>query len=345
MTISSRPPRSRRIVHSLSCLVSLALLATLLAGVTGHFLRDRLPVLHLLMYAPLLPTGLAAVGWDGIQWGRSLPRVRFALAALGSIAACFSAFTTYGFRPPTAPDAPGGGGLTVLQWNIRWGGGGGGVDGSEDRLASIRADIARRAPDIVVLSEAPSSDALASLDGMAFVQSQHRKGDPYLYRLVVASRWPVVLEREEAIPSGRIMRARVAAPGGDVRVLVVDGQSHPLIDRTPRLRAVAQLLREAEAAGQPIDLIAGDFNAVPRSIGFDAIAAAGFASVSDVHCGWHATWPSICPLYEIDHVWVGGRWSPAGVERFTNLATDHRGIVARLTRRTDGADSRGGVRR
>jgi hypothetical protein len=121
------------------------------------------------------------------------------------------------------------------------------------------------------------------------------------------------------------MQAVVAAPGGDVRVLVVDGESHPWHDRTPRLRAVAQICRDAERSGKPIDLIAGDFNAVGRSIGFETIADAGFTSAGASGDGWRATWPSMLPLYDIDHVWTGRTWSLLGVRRITNLVTDHRG--------------------
>jgi endonuclease/exonuclease/phosphatase (EEP) superfamily protein YafD len=147
--------------------------------------------------------------------------------------------------------------------------------------------------------------------------------------MIVCSRWPVRLESEGAIPTGRAMRAIIAAPGGDVRVLVVDGESHPLLDRTPRLRAVAQILRDTAASGAPIDLVAGDVNAVGRSVGFDDMRAAGYTSIGTLGA-WNATWPSICPLWDIDHAWVGNRWTVTGIERFTNLATDHRGQVFRI---------------
>jgi endonuclease/exonuclease/phosphatase (EEP) superfamily protein YafD len=164
----------------------------------------------------------------------------------------------------------------------------------------------------------------------ALALSQNPYPTQYFYRLVVASRWPVTLEREWAIPTGRAMQAVVHASGGDVRVLVVDGESQPWHDRTPRLGAVAQILRDAALSGAPIDVVAGDFNSTRRSIGFDAIADAGFVSAGATSPGWRATWPSICPLYDIDHLWVSNRWTIEAFERFANLVTDHRGQVSRI---------------
>ena len=320
---------------------AVALFATLLGGLLSLIIRDRLPVVGWLIYVPLVPLGAAAVVWELLARGRGLPKLRFALGLVGALALACGIVTSRGagLDPapdvPVAPVTPGVTPITVLQWNVRWGGGGGGTDGKAARWDSICRDIARRAPDIVVLSECPSDQQLDHLEqtlgtAWAFARSEHPRRSRYLYRLVVASRWPVTLEREGAIPSGRVMQAAVAAPGGDVRVLVVDGESAFWHDRTARLGAVAQICRDAALSGKPIDVIAGDFNAIGRSVGFDRVSDAGFTSAGASGAGWEPTWPSICPLYDIDHVWVNERWGIASVERFTNLVTDHRGQVVRL---------------
>jgi vancomycin resistance protein VanJ len=317
------------VVYIVTKLIGWSLLLAAVGGLIGQILRDRWPVVALLMYVPLLPVGLAALGLDAIGRGRTLPRARFGLSAVGIVAAVVGLALGIGHAPPSAPGAPSISAITVLQWNLRWGGGGGGHDGEADRWGSLCDDVARHAPDIVILSESPSEKRLPPVSGMHLVVSQHARGSRYLYRMVVCSRWPVRLQSERAIPTGRAMRAIIAAPGGDVRVLVVDGESHPLLDRTPRLRAVAQILRDTAASGAPIDLVAGDVNAVGRSVGFDDMRAAGYTSIGTLGA-WNATWPSICPLWDIDHAWVGNRWTVTGIERFTNLATDHRGQVFRI---------------
>ena len=228
----------------------------------------------------------------------------------------------YAPRPPYRMS----GGLRVLLWTL---------------LGLALLPVAA-ALGVVVLSECPSETRVRELTtllgaGWTSVSSRNSPRAHYLYSLVVAARWPVTVEREAPIPSGRVMQVTVAAPGGDVRVLVADGESHFRHGRTARLGAIAQFCRDAAASGKPIDLIAGDFNAVGRSVGFDAIADAGFTSAGASGAGWRATWPSICPLYDIDHVWVGERWTTSDVSRLTNLVTDHRALVVQIYRRAPGS--------
>ncbi|HEV2294225.1 MAG TPA: endonuclease/exonuclease/phosphatase family protein [Tepidisphaeraceae bacterium] len=338
----NRPPRWRRMLRFLLRAMAAGLFGMIPGGLVGLVLRDQLRVIAPLIYVPLVPLGAAALVWDIAARGRGLPKWRFLLGAAGLVAIVAGVWTMTGGGAPAAldtSDAPGGTPITVLQWNVRWGGGGGGKDGKLARWDSICRDIARHAPDIAILSECPSQERLAHLErtlapSWSTVRSEHDERARYLYRLVVASRWPVTLERESAIPSGRVMQAVVAAPGGDVRVLVVDGESHFRHDRTPRLHAVAQIMRDAEMSGAPIDLVAGDFNAVGRSVGFDAIAEAGFTSAGAIGRGWRGTWPSMLPLYDIDHVWVTNRWAITRVDPVANDATDHRGQVVRAMVRT-----------
>ncbi len=313
------------------------LLALLAGGLLGLIARDRFPIVALLMYVPLVPLGGIAVIWGVAARGRGIGRARCALGVAGMTGLVCGVLTmTNPFAGRFIP-APGATPLTLIQWNVKWGGGGGGKDGSVPRWDSICRDLARQTPDIVVLSESPRLSRLRRLESAlgptwTSVRSEHAPRAPYLFRLVVASRWRITMEREQPIPSGRVMQALVVAPGGSVRVLVVDGESHYLIDRTPRLRAVAQLCHEAAVSGNPIDFIAGDFNAMGRSVGFDALRTAGFVSAGAQSSGWRGTWPAICPLYDIDHIWIGPQSSIATFARFANRATDHRGIVTRIER-------------
>ena len=116
------------------------------------------------------------------------------------------------------------------------------------------------------------------------------------------------------------------------RLLVVDGLSNPILSRSPFLDDIAQLCHQALAEGKPFDIVLGDFNSIARSVGFDALADAGYALVSRSTLGnWRGTFPSFAPVYDIDHIWVrpGSARHLEGA-MFTNFASDHRGQVARL---------------
>jgi endonuclease/exonuclease/phosphatase family metal-dependent hydrolase len=321
-------PRFRSLVR----LAGVIVVGLIVIGLVGQVVRDRFFVAHLMMHAPLVLLGAGAMVL-GIVWRRSRAW-RATLILSGIVAIVSGAVPMIGGGPSSTP-TPVGHAVTIVQWNVRWGGGGAGVDGSVDRWSAICDELAGVAPDIIILSEAPSPPRIAELSGrlggdwsMAQVRSAPRAR--YLYSLAVLSRWPVMLERESTIPSGRTMLARVLAPGGDVRVLVVDGQSTPLIRRTQRLRAVSDICRAANKSGAPVHIVAGDFNAIGRSIGFDAIRDAGYAPASASSGGWRGTWPAICPVYDIDHVWLSDGVTVTHCELFSNRVTDHRGTVARV---------------
>ena len=59
-------------------------------------------ILALLMYLPLVPIGLAAVGFDAICRGGALPRGRFVLGAIGLVAALGAAWPMVGLGPLAA---------------------------------------------------------------------------------------------------------------------------------------------------------------------------------------------------------------------------------------------------
>lgn len=118
-----------------------------------------------------------------------------------------------------------------------------------------------------------------------------------------------------------------------VRLLVVDGVSDPRAWRTPLLHGVAAACDQAAAAGEPIDLIAGDFSSPGRCVGFDAFAragAAGYSLASRSSGGWRASYPVVLPVLDIDHVWVRSDWTVTGCDLFSSTHSDHRGQVVRV---------------
>jgi endonuclease/exonuclease/phosphatase (EEP) superfamily protein YafD len=310
--------------------VASGLVLSIVLGSIGQLTRDRSVILALLMYLPLPLLGFVAMVFDTICRGRALPKGRFILGGMGSIALIASSLPMIGSGPVstnlTGPE------ISLLHWNVLWGGGRP-VDPA--KWASIRREILAQAVDLVVLSEAPGGEWLDQLvnemgPGASSVQVEHEPGATAWYKLVVCSKGSLRLVRREPVTEGAGMVVEAEVRGRTLRLLVIDAKSNPLLSRTPRLLDMAAACRRASDSGAPIDVIVGDFNTVSRSLGFDAIEAEGYALASRSSWGWRATFPSFLPVYDIDHVWVRRALPVIESHLFTNFASDHRGQVARL---------------
>jgi endonuclease/exonuclease/phosphatase family metal-dependent hydrolase len=299
-------------------------------AVTGYAARDRWAGVAVLSYVPLLPIALTSMALAALQSARV--RARKALFGVSLIAVIWALPAMVGWGTPRLDHAPLASAVRLLHWNVLWGGPRG-FDGMRDTIVA-------EAPDVVVLSEAPREAPLADLvarlgRGWSMVHVQNPEPANYWYKMVVASRWPVRLLGEQAVDRGRTMLAQIDAPERSLRILVVDGQSDPARDRTKMLRDVAKIVRGEDRAGTPVDVLAGDFNAPGRSLGFDELFQAGYSLAASVSHSWRATWPSFLPLLDLDHVLL--RDSIAFDCRFfSNPNSDHRGQVVRLSRRRYG---------
>jgi endonuclease/exonuclease/phosphatase (EEP) superfamily protein YafD len=305
------------------------------AAIVGHTVRDRTVELGLLMYIPLLPLGLWAVCLDISLIGRSLPKFRFGLTLIGlgiitwgSLSMIGMADTQTNLEPSKL--------VSVLHWNVHWGGG-------RKNWKSIRNDIEQRNPDIAIISEPPGKNRFKLLlKQMNWSKVMHK--NTASNTLAVCSSLPLRFERRLKIRNGKAMIAVVTVRGQSLRVLAVDGnrnmsRRHVVLSRqllprwrTPMLTDVAKNITAAHKRGQPIDIIAGDFNAISLSSGFDAFANAGggYNLASKFSNGWRGTWKSYLPLYDIDHVWVHKSFSGLRAKLFTNLKSDHRGQLVQF---------------
>jgi endonuclease/exonuclease/phosphatase (EEP) superfamily protein YafD len=325
--MSEPSPRPRRPIR---LIIGSGLALAIVLGAAGQVVRDRAVPLALLMDLPLVPLGLAALGFDAICRGRALPRGRFALGAIGLVAALGAAWPMVGLGPLSAGGE--GSDVSVLHWNVLWGGG---KARNPARWASIRAEILRQGADLVVLSEAPPDDWLDQLaaemgPGTTRVQVENGPEDVYWFKLVVFSKGPLRLMRREPVADGAGMVVEAEVRGRRARLLVVDARSSPLLPREPRLLDVADACRRAREEGEPFDVVLGDFNALSRSLGFDAIGAEGYALAARSCRGWRATFPSYAPIYDIDHVFIRRDDPLLEARLFTNFASDHRGQVVRF---------------
>ena len=278
-------------------------------------------------------SGFARSAWaSGLRRSTSR-RLCDALVVTGLVSIITSSSWMIGLGPCT-DNTPLNQTLSLLHWNVQWGRY---WNHPRTQWQAMVTEIVGHNPDILVLSEAPPYDemyrALDRLPGRRFVVSAHNnRMDRHTYHMFVSSRWPVRLIERVPVSNGAAAVVQVDHPERPVRLLFVDGQSHISRMRTPMLHDIAGACSRAFNTGQPIDVVVGDFNAVSRSIGFDALetAGSGYRLASRSCVGWRGSWPSLLPLFDIDHAWVRSDWSIMSCQLFTNLASDHRGQIVRL---------------
>lgn len=314
---------------------SVLLLAAIVVTVTTQVIQDRWAWLAFVFYVPVWPIGLAAVAWDVLRFGRALP-LRWLMFCLGV------ATTTLGvgaqFGPAREPERligrQEGLPLSIVQWNVRWGG----VRGP-DSLQEIVRELRGRNPDLILLSELPPAEWFLhewkrTGPEMHQAVAGHGPGQGgYWFRIGLFSRWPVRLVEIWPLPAGRAALFEISIPDRPARLLAVDLESSPHVHRAPSLLRVGEIARGLAAAGRTADLIAGDFNAPARAFGFDSIVQAGegYRRAALWSGQWRATWPQQFPIFDIDHVLVGRRAAILRSRIFTNPASDHRGQQAWVT--------------
>jgi len=188
--------------------------------------------------------------------------------------------------------------VRVLQWNTDY------PAGNDPRAAST---MSKQSVDIVLISNRGSITSPDVVRQWAGADAQVAGVGPF----ALITTMPVVEARPIAFSTRggqywAVGRFTVMPPnwsGRPLRIAMVDLPSRPRLPRS----SVAAALAEAIEVGQlgPVDMVAGDFNALDDSVimrrcfpGFrDALAEAG--------TGWLATWPRRMPLWRIDHVMLG----------------------------------------
>jgi endonuclease/exonuclease/phosphatase family metal-dependent hydrolase len=310
--------------------------AACLLAVVGQIARDRPAPAVYLFYLPALHLAVACMALDGALRGRTV-RPRWALFCVGILAALTWLIVSHPARGARlrADDAVP---VRLVQWNVQWGG----RPHTNDVWREITEQLVLQSPDAIVLSEAPRSEQRNELTkrfggGWSEVVFENAGGENYWYRVAVLARWPVRLEERFDVPNGVACSVVIDVPRRPLRLLAVDGVSNPSISRDAFLHALARVCDDTHKAGKPIDVIAGDFNALGRSRGFDAIerSAGGYAIAAAQHRWYRATYPASLPLYDIDHVLCARDVEADACHLFGAGGTNHRGecVSIRLGKR------------
>ncbi len=322
-------------------LTTITILGILLA-LHGHIIRDPSAKLGLLMYIPLIPLGIWTILVDLIQGGRSLFLFRFSLTLIGLSLITWGYLTMVGQANVQAiakayPDNT----IKVLHWNISWGGKG------KNIWQQIRNEIQRHNPDIAILNETPKTKKFKQLltqmgwKAQRFYNYEVRRHNP----LAVCSATPVTIKKYIKIRNAYAVIMEIMIRNNKLRILAVDGNAnvskrHKLWSRRlilpkwrmPMLNDLAEIIKEEADDNHPIDIIAGDFNALSLSIGFDKFATAGggYYLASRFSQDWRGTWKTYFPLYDIDHVWVHKRFQGLRTKLFSHSSSDHRGQIVKF---------------
>lgn len=222
-----------------------------------------------------------------------------------------------------------------------------GTDGRRDpaRIAEV---IARCAPDIAALQEVDVGRARSGGVDQAQIIAAHLRMNAHFhpalhleeeqYGDAILTALPTRLVRAGPLPSvgeprGAIWVA-VDVGGGELQVV----NTHLGLRRRERIAQAAALLGpgwlgSAECREAPT-VLAGDFNAVPGSASYRALARHGRDAQLGAAARPRATFPSRFPVLRIDHIFAGDGIEVAGAEVRTDLlartASDHLPLLATL---------------
>lgn len=276
--------------------------ALVLAWAVGQTARDASLPTALLFYVPSLVVATALLGVAAavcLAHRRSLAIVLMAAPAL-----LVGLVGEHRWLPRSPAPAQNESKLRLLHWN---------VSGGWSGLDQIADEIARGAPDVVALSEAPERVArrvAAELPGLEFRSLGALS--------VVAPRIDAVdwIERShelQAITAKLVWRER------SVRLVVVNLASSPWVPRRPSLERVRAVMGEMAP-----DLVVGDFNAPRRSRALERLPSGYRHAYEEAGWGWSASWPMPLPLLSLDHVLVGPRWRATSYALHGTPWSDHR---------------------
>lgn len=148
----------------------------------------------------------------------------------------------------------------------------------DQRLALIRAGIARLDPDLIGLQEVLSHEGRSQADHIAADLGYHVAfglahdlGGNIHFGNAALSRWPIQDRKVFPLPTGGLQEQRsllmitAAAPDGPVPFFVthLNWKFHDGVVREGQVQAIAEhVMREAPIAGLP-PIVVGDFNAQP----------------------------------------------------------------------------------
>lgn len=235
---------------------------------------------------------------------------------------------------PSGPSAPA---LRVVTANL--------LSGNR-RIEVLGRQLIADDADVIVVQELTARHA-AGLRAAGLLEAfPHHVLDPQpgFHGSGVLSRWPLTEAVVHDVHDMRMAAATVHAPTGAIAVVAVHVINPARAGMVPVWRAQLQWLGEHVHGSRIPIVLAGDYNATMDHRGIRVLAAAGLVDAHDVAGrGLGLTWPQrsytgvgrwpAMPLLRLDHVFVTPSLGVRSVRTVRSAGSDHRRVVADLTRR------------
>ncbi len=286
----------------------------------GQVARDATLPTALIFYLPSLAVAALLLALAAFARWRSGRWLWIALAALPPLLVVVAVENRWpGAGGESAGEsAPRGERLRVVHWNVA-----GGWTGADAEAA----EIARRDPDLVVLSEGPSRVARRVSAHLPGFQARSFGALSFLARDLDEGRW---LERRRDL---QVVWESFSWHSRRWSLLAVNLGSSPWQARDPLLREVVRRIEQVRP-----DLVVGDFNAPRRSWALAALPAGYRHAYDEAGRGWSATWPMPVPLLALDQAIVGPRLRAVGYHLTGTSWSDHRLQLVELVARPGAAE-------
>ncbi len=107
-------------------------------------------------------------------------------------------------------------------------------------------------------------------------------------------------------------------------IVLVDLLSNVRLSRAAPLRQLVRTLDDAPTRPQ---IVMGDFNTPPESVGFDPLRRQYRDAFDVAGVGYRPTWPFPVPLLKLDYVWVGSNIIVERCEHLWTTASDHKPVI------------------
>lgn len=146
--------------------------------------------------------------------------------------------------------------------------------------------------------------------------------------ITVLSRYPITDTTLDVVGVySRIAVCDLTTPFGEMSVVAVDIDSTLARSRKPAIDRVYEIARSK--AG-PVAIL-GDFNTPHTSVLFADMYSSFQHAFKEAGNGWITTWPALCPVLAIDHIWLSGDFVPIRAEVRRRFCSDHGLVMADVT--------------
>lgn len=104
-----------------------------------------------------------------------------------------------------------------------------------------------------------------------------------------------------------------------------------------RIGPLAGLSEYLDGFAEPPQIVMGDFNTPTDSLGFQRMGRTYRSGFTSRGWGYRPTWPIVCPVLELDYIWLRSDVAVQACRHGWTAASDHRPVVADVTIATTGS--------